>query len=236
MKEEVTKQEREERREVLEELKEFAYEKAPEPKEDWDLVWVLSGPAIDIAEDFKEKGKKVLFGYDDEISKNDIAKGVNESKRRFETGISIAKRVTALRLNKKVEDVTKEDISMSGPEIFWNATDWANDNMRQRIEEGFLNDYNFPSEKVVVSPNLGIEHTGHQFERFDEGLVDNARKVVIVSDTYHLPRVEEYIDKKDSKVPKDKVVLFPAEPRQVPVGKALSEIKKIPKYKKRGIL
>lgn len=236
MNEKLNRQEEETiKREVLADMKEFAYEQAPQPQEDWDLVWVISGPPMDISEDFKGDNE-VLVGYDDKIAKKDAEKKINESKRRFETGIDVVKRVTALRLHKEVEEVTEDDIKFSGPKVYWNATDWANDNMRQRIQEGYLKKQGFPDENVIVSPNLGIEHTGHQFEKFPTDLLEQSRKTVIVSDIYHLPRIERYLDKEGTAMPKDKVVLYPAEPRQVPVGKALNEIKKVPKYKEKGIL
>ncbi len=63
----------------------------------------------------------------------------------METGLKIAREVTAKRLGKRPEDVATEDILASGPNIYWNATNWANDNMREAVAEGFFEKkYKFP--------------------------------------------------------------------------------------------
>lgn len=206
------------RREVLREMKEIAYAEAPKAEENWDLIWVLSGPPIDIAIESTKESR-------------------NESRERLETGLKIAKEVTAVRLKKDPKNVTAEDILNSGPDVFWNATDWANDNLRQRAEEGLLEKrYNFPRQKLIISPNLKIEYTGHQFERFPRELEERSRRVVLVSDIYHLPRVKRYFRAEYNVIPPEKIILYPSKPRRVPVGKALGETKKVPKYIREGIL
>lgn len=231
-------EEREIKRNVLEDMKEFGRGETPEPEEDWDLVWVMSGPPIDIAEDFKAGSQKIVVDENssEKAVQQDIAKKINESRERFETGIKIAKEVAARRLNKTVGEITLEDFKNFSPDIYWNGIDWSNDNLRQRIQEGFLDKYFFPTEKIFVAPNSGIKHTGHQFERIEDKVIEDRRKIVIVSDTYHLPRIKRYLSKKNSKVDIKKAVFYPAEPRKVPVGKAMAEIKKIPVYIERGVL
>ena len=59
---------------------------------------------------------------------------------------------------------------------------------------------------------------------------------MIISDTYHLPRVKRYLHKKDNKITKENTVLYASEPKKIPVGKSLSEIKKVHGYIKKGIL
>lgn len=203
---------------VLREMRELADAELPKAEEDWDLIWVLSGSPIDIAIESTKKSR-------------------NESRERLETGLKIAREVTAVRLKKDPKDVTAEDILSSGPDVFWNAKDWANDNLRQRAEEGLLEKrYNFPRQKIIISPNLGIEHTSHQFERFPEELEEKSRKVVIVSDTYHLPRVKRTSKKYDA-IPPGKIIWYPSESKKLPrFRQARAEIKKIPQYVRGGIL
>ncbi len=234
-------EERRLRKRVFKDMKEIGRGENPSSEQDWDLIWVLSGPGIDIAEDFPEGKdiKDVIFlgGHvDDGPARRDAEKKINESRERLETGIEVAKKVAAKRLGKKVEELTQQDIIENAPPVYWNGTDEGNDNLRQRISEGFLEKYDFPAEKIIISPNLGIQHTGHQFEKIEDGIIEGKRKIVIVSDTYHLPRVKRYLDKKDSKINKENAVLYASEPKRVPVGKALGEIKKIPKYIKGGVL
>jgi len=224
------------KRNVLEDMKEMGRGERPEPQEDWDLIWVLSGPPIDIAEDFKGGNTDVIFEPGDGSAKKDIARGINESRERLETGMRISKEVAARRLNKGVQYLTTEDVENFCPPVYWNATDWANNNLRERIGQGFLRKFEFPSNKVIVSSNLGIKHTGHQFEKMENGVVDGKRKVVIITDTYHLPRIKRYLNMDDCTVKKEDVILFPSEPRRVPIAKALGEIKKVPKYIKNSVL
>ncbi len=214
---------------ALKEMAEIGRGEAPEPAQDWNLIWVLSGPPIDIAERFDIAGE-VLFEHGASDAEGDIKRRINESRERLEMGISIAKRVAALRLGKEEGELTPEDLKTSSPDIYWNARDWANDNLSARIAEGFLDQYGFPAEKVIVSPNLGIKNTRDQFEKLEEAVVPTEGKVVIVSDTYHLPRVELANDKLDE----GRVVFYPSETgdpkkkRRIPVAKALDEIRSIP--------
>ncbi len=223
------------KREVFTDMKETGRGEAPKPQQDWDLVWVISGPDMDIAEDF-QGNKEVLFNKDDKSAEKDAERKVNESRERFETGIKVAKEVTALRLGKRVEELTMDDLINNSPDVYWNGGDWQNANLRQRIKEGFLDRYNFPSEKVIVSPDFGIQNTGDNFDKIEDSVIENRRKIAIVSDTYHLPRVRRLLCKEGCKISEEDSILYPSEPRRVPVGKALGEIKKIPGYTHKGIL
>jgi hypothetical protein len=205
------------RRRVLNDMKEIGRGESPKTEEDWDLVWVLSGPPVDIEQEID--GER------------------NESKDRLETGFNISREVTALRLGKSIDEINMDDILNSGPKIYWNAEDEVNDSLRKKVEDGLLEEkYSFPRENLIISQNSGIRHTGHQFRDFPEELAEHNRKIVIVSDTYHLPRVKRYLRNDDSKITKEKAVLYPSNPRIVLPSKAISEIKKIPEYIEKGIL
>lgn len=228
------------KRKVLSDMKEIGRGEKPEAQADWDLIWVLSGPPLDIREDFADEAKDVSFPRKDRETKtviNDVANKSNESRKRLGTGIEIAREVCAIRLKKDVKDLTMDDILQNGPAIYWNATDWSNDNMRKAMNEGFFEEvYDFPREKIIVSPNLGIINTGDQFKKFPEEFTENNRKIVVVSDIYHLPRVKRHLHETGGRLTEQNTILYPSEPRSVPVGKALGEIKKIPEYIKKGIL
>lgn len=90
------------RRNVLEDMKEVGRKDNPLPQEDWDLVWVLSGPPVDIAEEFGEGSEEeVLFDVNDKIAAKDVVKKINETRERLLTGIELAKEIAAKRLNKQ---------------------------------------------------------------------------------------------------------------------------------------
>ncbi|MDP3883026.1 MAG: hypothetical protein Q8Q48_03140 [Candidatus Staskawiczbacteria bacterium] len=212
-----TPEEREERKEILTEMKEIAHSESPSPKEDWDLIWVLSGPEKSPA-DAPGQGKR------------------NENKDRLETAFKIAKAVVALRLGREKEDITQKEIASFGPDVYFNGLDDQNDALRDLIEKGFLENYDFPKEKFIISANLGLKHTGDQFEKIEESVLAGKRKIAIVSSLYHLPRIRRYVKMHQKKIDLEKIILYSAEPRQIPVGAGLGEIKKIPRYEGEGIL
>ena len=230
---------------ILDEMRESHNIELPEAQEDWDLIWPLSGPPIDIAEEFNESQEKetghALLISGDKIAQKDIERKRNESNIRLTKGINIAKEVTAKRLGKKIEELTIEDIQNFGPDIYWNATDESNDNLRQRINEGWVEQrYDFPREKIVVSPNLGILHTGHQFEKFPEKFASKYKKTVVVTDIYHMPRTKRYFNKKYNRalaeeMAEGRIILYPSGSK-IPYDKAKGEIDKIPEYIDEGIL
>lgn len=229
---------------ILDEMRELHEKDLPEAQEDWDLIWTISGPPIDIAEEFNEDHKEAaqsLLIEGDKIAQKDIEKKINESNARLTVGIKLAKEVTAKRLGKSVEDLTIEDVRNSGPDIYWNATNEANDNFRQRIQEGWLEKrYDFPREKIIISPNLDILHTGHQFEKFPKEFVDKYRKTIVVTDIYHMPRAKRYFNEKSNRVlaeemSEGRIVLYPSGSK-IPYEKAKGEIDKIPLYVEKGIL
>lgn len=224
------------RRNVLADMKKFATGIPPQSEVDWDLIWIFSGPGIDIAEDFRLPGGTILFDDQDGAALKDVARGINESQERLLTGFVIAKDVAAKRLSKRVGALTLGHLSVYAPNVYWNGTDWQNDNLRCRIREGFMAEHCFPEEKMIVSPDVGIQHTGDQFTKIEDWVIDGMRKIVLVSDTYHLPRIKRYLRKYRAKISPENTVLYPSQPLRVPVAKALSEIKKIPAYIERGIL
>ena len=61
------------------------------------------------------------------------------------------------------------------------------------------------------------------------------RKLVLVTDLYHLPRAKRYFNK-DFPVSLEQTILYPSKPDKLRVKRALSEVKKIPKYVEGGLL
>lgn len=139
------------RKKVLKELKELAETESPKPQEDWGIIWIISGPEINFSGDVNP-GEKAIPGY-------------NQTKQRFETGLRIAREVTALRLHKHPEEVTKEDISGNGPNIYYNAKAASNEFIREIAKPNNLleTEYDFPGQKIIVTDNESIMNTDHQF-------------------------------------------------------------------------
>lgn len=205
------------RHEYVEEVREIIERGPPSPEQDWDVIWILSGP--------EQK-------FDDPPSEGKY----NQTRHRFETAVNIAKEVTALRVKKTIEEVTLQDIAAHGPTLYFNGRDDQNQSFRELItRQGVEKEFQFPDAKVIVSPDLNIKYTSHQFEFFPKDLVPEGAKLVVVTDLYHLPRTRRYFDKFPL-VEKDKRVLYPALPASIPLRAALEEAKKIYPYIQRGFL
>ncbi|MEK7665058.1 MAG: ElyC/SanA/YdcF family protein [Patescibacteria group bacterium] len=140
----------------------------------------------------------------------------NEDKDRFETALKVAKQVAKKRKER--------------PIVYYNGSDEQNDNLRGLIKKGFLQRYDFPEEKIIVSENFKIKNTEDQFKKMSDAVLQNKRKIIIVSSAYHLPRVKNYISKYQKKFNPEKIVLYPAEPKIFELKKAKEEAEKIAKY------
>ncbi|KKW11527.1 MAG: hypothetical protein UY50_C0011G0003 [Parcubacteria group bacterium GW2011_GWA2_49_9] len=167
---------------VIERFKEYRekIEKGdlPKPAQDWEVIWALTGPDQTL-----EEGAKIHKGEEQK------ATSYNQTRRRFETALAVAREVTAVRLSKEVSEVTDSDIEKEGPVIYWSGKASTNDYLAQLIEAGeFEKQFHFPSSCVKITENRDIQHTGHQFAEFPKELLPEGKKVVIISDVYHLPR------------------------------------------------
>lgn len=212
------------RKKVLGELKTMAETESPQAQEDWDIVWIISGPEINFTGRVNP-GEKAIPNY-------------NQTRRRFEAGLRIAREVTALRLRKKPEEVTKEDILNHGPNIYYNAKEISNEYAREIAKPDNLleTEYDFPGKKIIVTDNQSIMNTDHQFEDFPAEMMKPNAKVVIVSNLHHLPRIKRYVQKYPDKLPPEQIVLYPVpvEKNKIPATAYMGEIKKIYPYQKKG--
>jgi len=207
------------RHQMIAELREIAERGLPEVQTDWDIIAPLSGP---------ESGNI----FDEENVGNS---GYNETEKRFRTAIDVAKQVTAKRLSKSVEEITLEDIRLSGPVIYFNGLTVQNEFLRQEGLTILEDKYKFPREKIEITQNTEIKHTGHQFQDFNNHLPQNG-KMVLVSDLYHLPRMRRYLGLDTNDLSEDNTVLYPATPLALNIRLTLDEIRKIYPYIEKGIL
>lgn len=203
---------------VLDEFKEIRDKPLPDINEDWDLIWVLSGPE----NTFEENPEN------------------NETRERLVTGFNLVKGVTAKRLGKGVNEVTLEDIAAHGPKIYFaGLANGHHPALQKTAESGILEDkYGFPRENLINDKVEEIAYTGHQFQYFPENLLERSRKIVIVTSPRHIPRVKRYSrDERYSISQKgEDLILYPALPLKFPVGGTLREIRNISKYVREGVL
>ncbi|MEK7540643.1 MAG: ElyC/SanA/YdcF family protein [Patescibacteria group bacterium] len=195
---------------ILWQTKKIIKQKSPKPKNDWDLIIVLSGGEENIQD----------------ISNNKR----NEDKDRLETAFKIAKQVSAGRLKMNDKDIKAKDILIKGPIVYYNASNEQNDNLRKLIKKEFLRNYGFPKEKIIVSKNLNINNTKDQFSKMPSSFLRGKRKIVIVTSAYHILRVKKYVKRHQKKFSPEKTILYPAEPKIFELEKSKKEAEKIFKY------
>jgi hypothetical protein len=216
----------ESRQKVVEELREMAEKGPPAPEANWDVIWVFSGPELNFDGDMntRETGRKI--------------DNYNQTKQRWETALTVARQVTAVRLGKPVEQITRKNIAEHGPAVYFNGTQKHNECFRKYCESGGLveNEYDFPSSKIQITKQDGIVNTGDQFQDFPAELVPETGRLVLVSDLYHLPRVKRYAKKNEAKMPLDRLILYPAQPQKLPIRNTIEGIRSIYPYLKKGFI
>lgn len=201
------------KRKVLDELKEIRNTEPFSPQNDWDLIWVLSGPQ----ETFEEEGEK----------------GWNETRERLETGFELVKKVTAVRMDKKDSSmVTTDDIRVYGPKIFFNGWRHQDEDIERIRDSGIFEEkYKIPSENITFAKDERIDNTPDQFKWFPQDLIEKSRKIVLVTDAYYLPRAKrisqrQLIDNISNPLPGDKLIFIPSATLRFPLGASRSEIRK----------
>ncbi len=219
----------ESRHAYVERLRALAEAGAPEPHEDWDAVYVFSGPELTL--DPAERPK------------NQENNTYNQTLTRLEAGFMVAKKVTALRLKatgveKGVSAITLDDLVAHGPNIYFDGYTQHNELLANMIAQGELSkQFGFPDTKFIIS-GTGTKHTGDQFAHFPLSVVAESRKVVLVSDLYHIPRIEQYFGSKNDvhQLPREKFELYFHDTSRIAMKQALAEARKTYPYEQSGDL
>jgi hypothetical protein len=214
------------RKRVVKEYRDLVETALPIPEKNWGVIWPLVGPELTFEEQaptVSEEAKKIV--------------AYNQTKRRFETAIHIARQVTALRVGKGLDEVTVDDIEKAGPIVYWNGRKEHNDNLTRMMASGELEkNYHFPISKITITTNQEITNTKEQFDDFPNTILPQGDKVIIVTDLYHLPRTRRYLDQHPDKFSQTRSILFPSQPVRLPPKMALREIKAIFPYSQKGDL
>lgn len=159
----------------------------------------------------------VLTGYDTSWDKH------SDTRRRLEGGMRLAKRVS--RVNGGIL-----------PGVYISGYDEHNTNLRQWRTEGlFEKKYSFPKANLVVGPLQHILHTGDQFKLFPQKFLKGNGKIVILTDAYHIPRIERYVER-FFPGERERFVFYPSQPITTNGAYIKRETKKIMKYAKKGII
>jgi hypothetical protein len=190
------------------------------------MVWVLSAPGT--ARETANDGAYSGISFDLEVIKG---------------GIAAVRQVTAQRLVKEPGLVTKNDIAVNGPTLYYNGEDehtdnynyLQNDHLREMAQEP---DFPLPVSSVVTDHITEIG-TPAQVKGFAEFLNETGQtgQVAVVSLAPHSARVGRYLEQYRDLF-SDEVGLFnaPVPIEHNPIGIMLREVRKIVKYAEQGNL
>lgn len=201
----------------------------PEIRQDLDIVWIFSGAGT--AKIPLEPHEPAWQRYRD------------SHRNRYAAVLAIM--ITALRLNKSPREVTKEDILIHGPEIFYNG--WGTKN--RDFEEWINSPHSkIPREKVKIvetvidddGNEVMIHNTLDQVKSFPLELLregDGLKGIAVVSHAEHFPRIWRYLE---MHFPAKDKVKFHTYPVKIPSNwtKEFAQIEseKVPEYFSRGHL
>lgn len=190
------------------------------PTPDIGVVWVLSAP-----------------GTVKEISQDGSYAGVSSDLTNVEYGLDLVRQITALRLQKPVEEVTKEDIGSRGPLFYYNGEDGDTESTRypqnQHLAElAATPEFPIPESRIFID-HIKVAHTPAQVESIAHYLEEHPeiKKVAVVSIGAHSARVGRYLEHYKSILPESvDFINAPAAQTHNPVGTTLREIHKIQQY------
>ena len=209
--------------EIIEELRR---ENQFQPTPDIDMVWVISLPGT------------VLTPTQDGIYKGELA-----DLEIVNAGIDLVQRITAVRLHKNPEEITKGDIQISGPVLYYNGESSSTGNSRYPQNEDLATlvaspYFPIPSENVIIR-SLKENNTRGQILQIVGFLRENPlyKKIAVVGSAPHQRRTARYLTQYSSYFPDDITLLDVSIPvRTNQVGKTLREVRKIVYYEKQGHL
>jgi hypothetical protein len=186
------------------------------PTADIDIVWVLSAP-----------------GTIKDPSNDGIYKGVSVDKKNIEYGIELVREITAMRLGKELEGVSKEDIEAVGPILYYNGedsdTEKTNYPQNLHLQEAAQDpDFPLPQANLVIG-HIEIANTPAQIRDFADYLskAQPDAKVAVVSLIQHSVRVSRYLQYYQQSIPSGAILLnAPTAETEKTVGKTLREVKR----------
>jgi hypothetical protein len=162
--------------EFLKEIIEIASTQNPPISRDINYILVLSGRGSYL---------KNPIDHPDVIDKDD-------DYNRMRLGISVARKVAALRLGKSVNSITMEDFRNHGPTVIYNGRPKHNEDFKKAIKNGLITDY--PNDKFIILdlPQDQLNSKGHFISVQKHTDLSN-QTIAIVTNAFHFPRIGRMI-------------------------------------------
>lgn len=111
-----------------------------DPPTDIDVIWIISAPGL-LLEHGSKPGWSAQFTWLDNCEWEVVG-----------AGFALAEAVTAKRLQKPVNQVTKDDFKEHGPWVVYNSNPWENEALKTILKES--SSLPIPQEKVYIyQPN-----------------------------------------------------------------------------------
>lgn len=193
---------------------------------DTDAVWVFSGPGTFLKA--LENGEQNYTRWMD--------------RYRILYGINILKEVTAKKLQKSPNEITKEDFAENGPLFIYNGNEEENKDFRSALDHE-LNI--LPREKMIIIDKVitdnaiqSIENTLDQIKSFPKELIDKTikKRIAIVSHAAHIVRILRYFDEYKLFPDSITVEVFSLTPKHHEALYMHEEMEKVWEYFKKGDL
>lgn len=194
----------------------------------FDAVWVFSGPGT-IKQPLKE-------------GDNPLRKWMDRDRILY--GAELITKITAMRLHKTYNRITRNDILNSGPFLIYNGIPRENADFREVLQSPSCL---LPYEKVYIVDEVfdknvfyPIKNTLDQIKSFPKAFLNNGlikERIAIVSHAEHFPRILRYI-KKYNIIPEHiKITVFPLKSaREVENEYYEEEVNKVWEYFQKGNL
>lgn len=209
------------KRRVVDELREKRKGEPPVPTSDINIVWVVPGHSTVSTLPPEDGTRNVLY------------KKRLDDLERVSAGINLVRAVTALRLTKKVEEVTREDIEANGPILYYNGGEAQNKDLEKMIGDP---DFILPKSKVVIDEIEDVDTRG-QVKGMGKYLEGQTATVAVVAHGVHgASRIPRQVERYKNLFPNITFKEFTIRETKVPVGSTLGEIRRIVKYSKKGDL
>lgn len=202
----------------------------PKIHKDTDGVWVFSGPGTFFEP--LDKGQKPWMQWMD--------------RYRILYGATIVREVTAKRLHKQSQDVTRTDILGYGPVLIYNGTHKENQALRLALKSALSI---IPYEKVIIIDKVKgannqfreIKNTKDQILSLPKDIAGSGKKIqkriALVSNSAHIERILRYLEKYKPIPEYIKVEVFPLKlPKKSEEAEVKEEMDKIWKYFQKGDL
>lgn len=120
---------------------------------------------------------------------------LRDDYERVHLAVQTAKTITAKRLKKNIQDISKNDLILYGPNIFYIGLKIQNQALIQSMNSETIKLSDFPIEKIIILELPDMGGTKAQFICIRDKFKLADTSVAIITHAYHFPRISRMIGK-----------------------------------------